>query len=219
MLLVAWSADSANPSSLTTPGIGSSPSLTWVTDDWEWRLSTSPAEEGQTAIFHAVISGTSPGASTVTVTNSELQNPVKWSAVKVYVLTGHAPAAPIGVTGGGSQASGSTLSDSYTASITGGQGFMVICDWNAGAVSGWTADTDCTIEDKGILSGQISYAIVRRTAADGVLGVSTSMGISGLVTGGQYHWSYAEVISQEAALAAEGQCGYPARGTLGPPMF
>jgi hypothetical protein len=95
---------------------------------------------------------------------------------------------------------------------------MVVSDWSAIDTTNWVAATGCTIVDVGTISGEISYAIVRRTDPDGVIGVSTTLGLTGLPTGGQFHWAYAEVISQEAALAAEGQAGYPARGAS-PPMF
>lgn len=199
------------PTDPTTVNISSSPAQTWTRDAWDHRSSGLPTEDGQAAFWHAVITGT-PGSSTVTVQN-QYSAP---SIVKVLVITGHDPVAPIGAAHGGRQGSGSSLSDSYTASITGGQGFMVVADWAAGSTAGWTAATDCTVLDKGTISGSISYAVLQRTAPDGVLGVSTSLGLTGLPTGGVYHWVIAEVISLEAALAAA-SAGYA--GDANPPMF
>lgn len=215
LLLVAWAGNSQ--ANVTTPGIASSPSQTWVTDGWDREASGSPTMPGQAAMFHAVITGT-PGSSTVTVTNQEPNSTFQSSMMKVYVITGHDPVTPVGAVNHDRQSDGSTLSDSYVASITGGQGFMVICDWNAGSVAGWTADSGCTIEDKGTFTGEISYAVVRRTDPDGVNGAATSVGISGLPAGGQYHWVIAEVISLEAAIAAAQAAGYPSFGANAP-MF
>lgn len=185
------------PTDPTSVNISSTPSQTWVRDAWDHRSSGSPTEDGQAAFWHAVVTGT-PGATTVTVANQYSAPAI----VKVLVITGHDPAGPVGAAQGGRQGSGSTLSDSYTASITGGQGFLVVCDWAAGATSGWTAATGCTVVDKGTISGSISYAVVQRTAPDGVVGVATTVGLTGLPTGGVYHWVIAEVISLEAAIAA-----------------
>lgn len=217
MLLAMWAGDSSDGFDPTDPAAASSPSQTWTTDVWDHLSSGLPANDGQAAIFHTSFSS-SPGSSTVTITNGVGAGGVQGSILKVYVLTGADPGTPMGVCGGGRQTSGSSITDSYTASITGGQGFMVISDWIALSTAGWTANAGCTIEDKGTVAGEISYGVVRRTDPDGVLGVTTSIGVSGLVTNGQYHWAYAEVISLEAALAAEQQAGYPSLGSS-PPMF
>lgn len=198
LLLGMWAGDSIG--NALAPVVSSSPAQTWVQDGFDAEGSGTPTQPGQAAIFHAVVAGT-PGSSTVTFVNWDT-SASSGSILKVYVLTGHDPVAPIGATSHGRQAGGSALSASYTGSIDGGQGFLVISDWSAGATSGWTADSGCTIEDKGTVTGEISYAVVRRTSPDGLLGVSTSVGVSGLPTGGQYHWVIAEVISLEAAQAA-----------------
>jgi hypothetical protein len=155
-------------------------------------------------MFHAVVTGT-PGATTVSVVNGQTVNQFSSESV-VYVLTGADPTTPIGVAGGDRQDTGpTTISQSYTASITGGQGFMAICDWNANSTAGVTAASGCTVLAAGTITGEISYIIVQRTAADGVVGVSTTLGVSGVNTNFSGHWAYAEVISIEAAVAARAQ--------------
>lgn len=219
MFLVMWGGDSyvGNPPT-GAPVTVSSPAQTWVTDVWDQRNTGSPFLDGQAAVIHALVTG-SPGATTVTVSNQIPGGyPSTDSILKVFVLTGHDPINPIGQSGGGRQSSGSSLSASYTASITGSQGFLVLCDWNAGDPSGWAPMTGCTIQDTAASAGLVTFGVVRRTTADGTLGVSTTVGLTGLVTGGAYHWAYVEVVSLAATIAAAGQAGYPAHGA-NPPMF
>ena len=214
LLLAIWLDNTGVGVDPNAATITASPAQTWTRDAWDHLSSGSPSLDGQAVLWHAQPSGPA-GSSTVSVARGSLG--LDEQALAVYVLTGHDPTTPIGAVGGQRQSSGSSLTASYVASITGGQGFMGVCDWNAGATAGWTADSGCTMVDKGTINGQISYAVLRRTDPDGVLGSTTSMGISGLPTGGQYHWVYCEVISIEAALAAA-SAGYPSLGANAP-MF
>lgn len=198
LLLALWAGNTGG-SDPPAPSISSSPSQSWSRDAWDHFLSGSPGMNGQAAFFEAVAAG-SPGATTVTVTNGQTVSQFS-STLSVLVMTGADPGNPVGTAVGGRQQSGSSLSASYTASITGGQGFFVVCDWQALSTSTWAAATGCTILQKGTLAGEISYGVVQRTTADGVNGVTTTLGITGLVTGGDYHWCVAEVISIEAAEA------------------
>lgn len=218
LLLACWAGDTSLGGSPSAPSVGSSPSQSWTTDVWDSRASGSPAVDGQAAVFHAVLVGASPGSTVVTVTNGQPTSSFG-SILKVYAITGHDPVAPIGVSGGGRSAPATSLSASYTGSINGGQGFMIFSDWSANDPSSWIPMSGCTVEDRGIITGEISYAVVRRTAPDGVLGAGTTMGLTGLSLGStDWHWAYAEVISLEAALAAAQLTGYPSHSAV-PPMF
>lgn len=200
LLLALWAADSVGGTGPPTPTVSSSPAQTWTKDAWDFRDSGSPVEDGQAAAFHAAVTGT-PGSTTVSVVNG-VTNPTFYdSFLAVLVMTGHDPTTPVGVSGGGRQAAGSTLTVTFTASIDGGQGFMAVSDWNASSVTTWAAASGCTIIDKIQIAGQISYAILQRTSPDEVAGASTSLGLTGLIAGAQYHWAYVEVISLEAAAA------------------
>jgi hypothetical protein len=200
LLLNMWAADNAGGSADPST-ISSSPGQTWAADAFSAYNTVGPnTVRGQSAIWHATPVG-STGPMTVSVTN--------WatgytSFMQLFVITGHDPVAPLGHTGPGWQLSGSSVSASYTGTIDGGQGFLVICDWAAGSSAGVTAASGCTILFKGTLPGSISYYTVQRTIPDGVAGATTTLGVSGLVTGGEYHWCYAEVISVEAAAASRG---------------
>jgi hypothetical protein len=216
LILNLWAGDSQGFDPGADPVVSSSPSQTWVTDIYEHANSGAPALDGQAGIWHAVVSGT-PGSTVVTIVN-QANSPSYDSYLITLVITGYNPGAPIGAAGGGRQSSGSSVSDSYIATISGGQGVMVICDWNAGDVTGWTEISGCKIISKDTNVGKISYAVLRRTDPDGIIGVSTPLGITGLVTGGVYHWAYAEVVSLEAAIAAATSAGYPALGANSP-MF
>lgn len=200
LLLALWAGNSLGGTGPTVgPAFSSSPSQTWTRDNWDQRDTGSPVEDGQSALGHATPSG-SPGSTTVQVVNGTTAN--YDSILKVLVITSHDPIAPIGVTGGGRQDSGSSITVTFTASITGGQGFLVISDWWANSMASVSAATGCTILDRGTVAGQVSYLTVQRTDPDEVAGVSTSLGVTGLTTAGRYHWSYVEVISAEAAEAA-----------------
>lgn len=214
LILNLWAGDSQGFDPGADPAVSSSPSQTWVTDVYEHANSGLPSLDGQAGIWHAVVSG-SPGSMVVTVVN-QAASPSYDSYLITLVLTGHNPGAPIGQGGGGRQSSGSSISDSYVATISGGQGFMVICDWNAGDVTDWTEMSGVTIVSKGTNAGKISYAVLRRTDPDGIIGVPTVLGVTGLVTGGIYHWAYVEVISLEAAIAADTSAGYPSLGANAP---
>jgi hypothetical protein len=200
LLLAMWCGDSASAVDPSTPSIADSTGLSWSTDIWDHRTSGTPTLDGQAAVFHA-LAGASGGSMHVTATSGS-GGVSTTQAYSCYVITGHDPVAPLGTVGANRQNSGSSLSDGYTASITGGQGFMVVCDWAANSTSTWAAATGCTLLAKGTLGGLISYGVVQRTAPDGVVGVTTTLGLTGLVTGGQYHWTLAEVISLEAAINA-----------------
>lgn len=139
------------------------------------------------------------------------------ACLQVYVMLGHDPVAPIGATGGGRANAPTSVTGSYTASINGGQGFMVVADWNADDPAAWSVGAGCTVVDSGFVGAEISYMVLRRTDPDGVLGATTSMVVNGFGGAGQIHYAYAEVISLEAAQAAAA-AGYPSFGANAP-MF
>jgi hypothetical protein len=207
LLLGLWAGNSVGGTGPTSgPTWSSSPGQTWVRDNWDQRDTGSPTEDGQSSIGHALVTGT-PGSTTVSVVNNATSF---WDSIlSVLVMTGHDPVDPIGVVGGGRQGGGTTVTATFTASIDGGQGFLCLSDWNAGATTGWAAASGCSFVQsagadlKGTIAGQVSYAVVKRTTPDEVAGVSTSLGLTSLTSGGVYHWSYAEVISIEAAEAAQ----------------
>lgn len=202
LLLAAWAGDSkGNTDPPAAPSPSSSPAQTWSTYVWEHRSSgSSPTLDGQTAFFAALVTG-APGASTVSVVNGESTQSFG-SVLKVYAITGHDPVSPIGASGSGRANTASSISGSYTGTIDGGQGFMVVSDWDATSSAGWTAAAGCTILNKGTIAGEISYAVIQRTTADGVAGGTTTLGMSGLGGVGSFHYSYLEVISLAARLAS-----------------
>jgi len=203
LLLAAWAGDSkGNTDPPAAPSPSSSPSQSWSMYVWDHRSSgSSPVLDGQTAFFAALVTGT-PGSMTVSVANSETTQSFG-SALKPYVITGHDPIAPIGASGSGRANTASSISGTYVGTITGGQGFMVVSDWDATDSTPWTAASGCTILNKGTIAGEISYAVIQRTTADGVAGSNTTLGMSGLGGVGSFHYSFLEVISLEAAQAAK----------------
>jgi len=217
LLLTAWAGDSrGNTDPPAAPAPSSAPTETWTSYAWDHRASGSPDLDGQTAFFACLAVGTL-GATTMSVLNGEATFSYG-SAMRCYVITGHDPVSPIGATGSGRANTASAISGVYTATISGGQGFMVVSDWDATDSTPWTAAAGCTILNKGTITGEISYAVIQRTNPDGIVGQSTELGMSGLGGGGSFHYSYVQVVSLEAAVAAATEAGYPAFGAL-PPLF
>jgi hypothetical protein len=198
LVLSTWGCDTDTGVDPGSPTPSDSASHTWVTDGWDHRASGVPTVNGQAGAFHTYLAASS-GAMTVDILTGTLGT--YGSIQKVYVITGADPGTPVALAQGGRQSSGTSISDSYTAAITGGQGFMVVADWAGVSTAAWTAAGGCTMVDKGTLSGSIGYAVLQRTTADDVLGAATTMGLTGLSTGGQYHWVLLEVVSVEAASA------------------
>lgn len=199
--LVSWAGNTGG-SDPAAPSISSSPAQSWTRSAWDHPASGLPFVLGQAAMWWASVTGT-PGASTVAAVNGQTVNQFS-SEMVVYVITGHDPVAPVGAAGGGRQDTGATsISQSYTGTIDGGQGFMAVTDWNANSVTSVAAATGCTILDKGTIAGEISYIIVQRTAPDGILGGTTTLGLTSVSSNFSGHWAYAEVISLEARARSQ----------------
>lgn len=196
LLLAMWAGNSQGNIDPGTPTPSSSPALSWTQDAWDRWGSGLPQQNAQAGVFHAAVN--LGAATTVTVLNGAITDSFG-SALRVYAVTGHDPVTPIASAGGSRANSPTSITASYTATVTGSQGFLVVADWNATDTTPWTATAGCTIVDDATLSPEISYAVVIRTDPDGVIGETTSIGLTGL--GGastQLHWAYAELVSIEA---------------------
>jgi hypothetical protein len=200
LLLTMWAGNDPNASSPPVGTCSSSPAQTWTADGWSAYPNPGPASvNGQAAIWHAQPVG-STGAMTVSVQNGAAT--LFHSIMQIFAITGHDPVAPIGASGAAAQFGGSSLSASYTATITGSQGFLVLCEWVANSTAGLTAAAGCTILNKGTLAGQISYLTLQQTNPDGVAGATTTLGVNNLVASSQLRWVYVEIVSLEARLAS-----------------
>jgi hypothetical protein len=201
LLLAMWAGDTDAGSSTNPSTFTSSPSQTWVLDAFSGYDSSDLLSGAWAAdqIGHALLTG-SPGSTTVQIVNA---NPSSLaSALQVFVITGHSVAAPIGADGQGAQVAGSSVAVSYTGTIDGGQGFMILSDWGAHSLASVSPAAGNTVLSTGIIAGSISYLTMRRTDPDGLLGVTTTMTVSSLPGSGSWRWAYAEVVSEEAAQAA-----------------
>jgi hypothetical protein len=186
-------------------------------DGLDQQQSGSPSLPGQVAVFHAVVSG-SPGSTTITITNQEHATSFTDSIMKVFVITGHDPVTPIGQVIADRMTGVTFISESYPATISGSDGFIVFSDWQGNDSSVWTPPSGCTIVAAGGTVGEVTYAVVQRTTADGILGVPTTLGMDSLVTSSQWHVLVVEAVSHDAVVAAATQAGYPAAGANAP-MF
>lgn len=188
VLVVGWAGNS---------GTGELPPMPTVTDNLGAHLSYILVDhrsaeddpighpDGQAAMWTAAVT---VGASmTVSVTNNSTA--ATHGALRVWVVTN----ALVGTGGsGGNGFSTTTVSQSYTATADSSQGFMAICDWDTTGTQ--TAGTGCTEDPAGSISGQISYAFPRRTAADGTNGATTTL-ISNLPSSSvSLNWVYVELV-------------------------
>jgi hypothetical protein len=176
-----------------------SPSHLCVIDAWDFRDTGSPVEDSQTAIGHAATTGSQVDTS-VTLTNQAASGS-RDSALRVLVFTGHDPTTPVGATAKGRQNSGTSLLASLTCTANGSQVFMAVSDWSQKDPSGWAVAGGQEIIDSGLTAG-ITYGFFQHVSPDGVAGVAASFAISGMVSGGQYHWCIVEVCPDPAAIAA-----------------
>jgi len=191
LLLIRWSGNSAgggSPSQPTiTDNLGSH--LTYTPVDWQSHADT-PNVNGQSATWWAIV-GTS-AAMTVTVTNQDAGFP--HGAIHVTVLTGHDPVAPIGVHGKAGSSAASSISQSYIGQVSGGWGFIGVCDWDTNG--NMTAGSGCTLTDGGTGSvpSQFSYGFIRRSSADDTNGGSNALNVGIAATSHNLNWTYAEVL-------------------------
>jgi len=197
LFLSMWAADAQPGSGVATPTAASTPSQTWTRDGYDYRDTGTPTVDGQAGIWSASAVGP-VSSTTITITN-QAPSGFRDAAQRVMVFTGHDPSNPIGATKGNRQNSGSSISDSITATVTGSWGFMVLCDWNQGDPTGWTEGAGQEIIEKGLTFGT-SYAFIQRTSPDGVNSTTIDFSITGLPTGGQYHWVIVEVLPDLTAV-------------------
>lgn len=183
LVYARWAGNST--SLPTTPGITGG-SLSWTLLDWQSR-NDAPTRDGQAAHWWA----TGAGASmSVTVTNNTSSG-FRAAALRVTVFTGHDTVTPIGAHGKAGSASAASIAQSFTAQVTGSQGFIGVCDWDVmGAMS---AGTGCTLEGSANVTTDITYGFVRRTSADGVASASTTLNVTLPGTSTNLAWVYAEI--------------------------
>jgi hypothetical protein len=185
-LLISFAGDSAGnttpPIPTITDNLGTH--LTYSLVAWQSRADT-PTRDGQAAMWTAPI-GTS-AAMTVSVTNNSAT--VHDTAIKVWVLTGE-HATPLGASGKSGSASAASIAQAYTAQATGGQGFIVVCDWDQKGAE--TAGTGCTVDGSANTTG-ITYGFGRRTTADDTNGAGNTLNVTLPLTSTNLAWVYAEI--------------------------
>jgi hypothetical protein len=196
VLLIQWSSDAgATPASPTiTDNLGTP--LTYTLLDWKAANSGSPAANGQGATWRAVVG--SSAAMIVTVTNGAVTGE-RAAALKITVLTGADTTTPIGAHGKSGSLSAASIAQTYTASSTGGWGFIVVTDFNQ--LGNETAGTGCTVISTGSVLTNISYGFLRRTTADDVATSSNSLNVTIPGTSTNLSWTYAEVLPAVTSTA------------------
>jgi hypothetical protein len=190
LLLIRWAGDTAtSPPSAPSITDNLGVHLTYTLTDWQ-SSADSPTVNGQAATWWAVVG--SSAAMTVTVTSGTASGH-RASAVHVTVITGQDTVTPVGAHGKSGSASAATIAQTYTASATGGQGFIIETDWDALGTA--TAGTGCTTTNGGAstIAGQISYAFIRRTSADDSAGAGNTLNVTLPGTSTNLSWAYVEI--------------------------
>lgn len=200
LLLVAFSGNDDDwPQFPTVPTITDNLGSHLTYTIWDWQCGgdagalavsrPSTGHEGQTAFWTANV--ITSAAMTISVTNNTTLGQSQ-CAVRVWVLTGADAADPVGAHGFNGSTSSSTVSQSYTAQIDNGQGFLAVCDW--AAVGTETAGAGCTLDDSGSLGApDVSYGFTHRTVADDANGGLTTLNMSLPSSSTSLNWSYIEI--------------------------
>jgi hypothetical protein len=196
VLLIQWSSDAgATPASPTiTDNLGTP--LTYTLLDWKAANSGTPAANGQGATWRAVVG--SSAAMIVTVTNGAISGE-RAAALKITVLTGADTTTPIGAHGKSGSLSAASIAQTYTATSTGGWGFIVVTDFNQ--LGNETAGTGCTLISTGSVLTNISYGFFRRTTADDVATNTNTLNVTIPGTSTNLSWTYAEVLPAVTSTA------------------
>jgi hypothetical protein len=196
VLLIQWASDGGGtPGSPTiTDNLGTP--LTYTLLDWKAANSGTPAANGQAATWRAVVG--SSAAMIVTVTNGAVTTE-RAAALKITVLTGADTTTPIGAHNKSGSLSAASIAQTYTATSTGGWGFIVVCDFNQ--LGNETAGTGCTLISTGSVLTNISYGFFRRTTADDVATNTNTLNVTIPGTSTNLSWTYAEVLPAVASTA------------------
>jgi hypothetical protein len=196
VLLIQWVSDASTaPASPTiTDNLGTP--LTYTLLDWKASNSGSPAANGQAATWRAVVG--SSAAMIVTVTNGAVSGD-RAAALKITVLTGADTTTPIGAHNKSGSLSAASIAQTYTATSTGGWGFIAVCDFNQ--LGNETAGTGCTVISTGSVLTNISYGLFRRTTADDVATNTNTLNVTIPGTSTNLSWTYAEVLPAVASTA------------------
>jgi hypothetical protein len=96
---------------------------------------------------------------TATITNQNQQ-----LSMKVYVVTGHDPSAPIGASGEGSSTTNNITPTIYTSTAAGSLGFAVASDWTGPGIP-VSIDEEDAFFISGFVSGLSAYKAAATTAA------------------------------------------------------
>jgi hypothetical protein len=139
VLEIGWIGDSSGTTTQPTITDTLGTPLTYTLTDWQSNADT-PGVGGQAATWRAVVGG-SPASMSVKITNN---SGATTGAFKVWVLTGADTTTPIGAHGKSGSNSTASVSQSYTAQSTGGQGFIAVCDF--AGIGNETAGTGCTVD-------------------------------------------------------------------------
>jgi hypothetical protein len=153
---------------------------------------------GQAALWWAKV--TTSAAMTVTVTSNSASGG-RDAAFRVAVLTGAELTTPVETSNTvGQTSSSTTFSQNYTPTISGGSGFLSMCDFTDNNLATPTAGTGCTMFHWVQTTG-ITAAMVYRTSFDDV--ASTTNTVSGAIgTAEPMLWAWADIAPSAAAAAA-----------------
>lgn len=182
LALVSSDAGSNNDPDVSITNNGTA--LTW-TMIGERSKNDAGANDGEASAFYALLPAGRTGM-TVSATVTD-QNPSL--SLKVYVVTGHNAATPIGATGEGSSTTNDLTPTIYTSAYPNSLGFGVANDWNATGLPSSTDEEDA-FHMGGLISGLSAYKAATTSAA----GTPVTMNFDGFGSAAtQWNWVGFEV--------------------------
>lgn len=194
VLAIRYSANTIDPVDPGNPGITDSlgAHLTYASSDIG-KQPNAPTADGQVATWTATVPSPAPGSMTVTVTNGAGSGN-RHAALSVTVLTGADTITPVGQHGKSSSTTNiASIAAGYTATRAGSWGLLVVCDWfDAGAET--AGGTGNTLEGSADVASNYTYAFLRRTAADGVAGATTTVTATLPGNSNNIRWAWMEIL-------------------------
>lgn len=192
LLVCTFSDTSISDENVTITMSNNGAALTWTTIV-ERDESDAGASEGHASAHYALLSTARTGM-TVTMTSNTTEN--GGVAMKVFVITGHDTADPIGASGEGSANQNNTTPTIYTSTVNNSRGFGCATDWNQLGTPTST-DTEFAYDLAGDISGLAAHKASDTTPS----GTAVTMNFDAAGTGAA-KWNWVGVEVNPAATAA-----------------
>lgn len=196
LALVQTDTEGNVPDGTITLTCSSSPTLTWT--NIVQRDPSESSNNGYAGACYALVTTGQSTTVTVTMGGTALEaNGTRDVTVKVYVVTGHDTADPIGASGEGESDTNAITPTIYTSTVANSRGFGAATDWQQLGTPSST-DTGDTFDLAGDISGLSAY----KAADTGASSTAVSMNFDAAGTSAaEWNWIGVEVNPPAAAAA------------------